>query len=366
MAVLGPCAATIVALSNVLGINNPRVDNAGTFYALLDPQNQAIGQAADPTSGRNDGFVTLDENGKPIVKVVHYQRATEETSIVPACEGGDVPLTTSLHTLDMYRQTSIDFSWDEMRALCGEAARVFGRGLTPTGERYILDNTPIMNDVHQKIMAKVYKLASDINKDLLTKLNTLVGVNRRTGAVTPKDYALWKANDDRNLRGFNEIVTDYQWMNFAGRPILIGGVELNMFANEMNWASLAQSGVDAAAYASAPVAPYIDKQADAILGADEFIMLAPGFAKLLTWNKYGGIFTGAWGDSEYGQFTIPEFGDDLRFDIQVVKANCPGPVAQVIISARYDLFVPKNIFAAGDPMAGVNGITAGRITKLAA
>lgn len=358
--------ATIVALSNVLGPNNPRVDNAGMTYALLDAQNTAIGQAADPTSGRNDGFITLDADGKPIVKVRSYQRDTEATRTTKSCEGTPKPFNEEQHTISMYRETSISFDWKYMSSLCGEASTVVAGGRTPTGEVYKKANTPIMNDIHQQLMSRVFKLVADINKDLSLKMASLVGVNRRTGLKTAKNYALWRADDTKNMRGYNELQMDYLYHGFGGTPILVGGAELGMFANEMNWAALNGSGIDAAAVTSQPVRTYLDKEADVALGLDNFLVMAPGFAKLLTYNEYGGIFTGSWGTGEFGQFTIPEFGDQIRFDLHIEKETCPGPKAVLIVGLHYDVFVPKNIFAAGDPMAGVNGLTLGKVTKLAA
>lgn len=377
MAVLGPCQAAIVSLGNVLGGNFPRVDNAGTMYALLDAQNRNTGTTPDPTSGRNDGFATMDEtDGLPIVYIRHYQRDVEETRTVPSCDGPEKAITKKQFKITMYRETAVKMSWKYMAGLCGEAAKVFASGMAPDGVRYNIGNTPIMADLHAQIMSKVYKLVEDISTDLATKLATKAGVNRRTGTTAVKNYNFWKANGDKNSRGYNELLTDYQYAGFGGTPIVIGGAETQMFANEMRWGNFAASGTDYSKMAAAdPFRFYLDKNADTIFGQDNFLAIAPGIAKLVTYNEFGGnIFNGNFGTGEFGQFTIPEFGNDIRFDLHVEKVSCPKPTAVFIISLYYDVYTPEDIFKAydagvgadNDPNAGVNGIIKGKVTYASA
>lgn len=377
MAVLGPCEAAIVSLGNVLGGNMPRVDNAGTLYALLDAQNRGIGQAPDPSGGRNDGFVTVDSaDGLPIVKIRHYQRSVEDTRTVPTCLGGSHSPIDKQFKITMYRETGLDVTWAEMKAMCGEAAQVIKSGTAPDGTRYQMGNTFLLNDLHQRIMAKVFKLVADINKDVATKLNTKVGVNRRLGTNAVKNYAIWKnGGQERNNRGYNEMIVDYEYSGVAtGTPIVIGGAEMALFANEMKWGSLSASGTDySAVNGSNPLRLYLDKQADTIFGQDNFLMLAPGFVKLVTYNEFRGDFQGKWGTGEFGQFAIPEFGNDIVFDLHVEQESCARPKATFIISLYYDVYVPEDIFKAfdagvgakNDPNAGVNGVIKGKVTSLA-
>lgn len=374
MAVLGPCAAVIVALTNVLGPNAPRVDNAGTMYALLDAQSRGIGEVPDPSQGRNDGVAYYEEGGMPEVEIRSYQRSVDESPTTPSCDANGVPLVKRKFKITMYRQQGLAISWREMQALCGEAATISGsgaasRGNAQAGAQWSVKNTPLMNDTVQKLMTKVYKLVSDINSDLTAKLATKVGVNRRLGSAAAKNYYVYKANGDKNERGYNELITDYNWNGWGGTPILLGGAATQMYANSMSWGNMAASGTDYSKMnTQTPFRPYIDKFADTAFGADNFLCLAPGAAKLVTFNRYGknGPFSGEWGTSEYGQFTIPEFGDDIRFDMQVDKQNCPGPTAVLIISLYFDVYVAEDIFNALDPAAGVNGVFKGKIAALAA
>lgn len=367
MAVLGPCLATIIALSNILGPNQPRVDNAGTMYALLDAQNRRVGDTPDPSNGRNDGFVSQDADGAPIVKIRSYQRSVEATSTVPSCAGTDVPLVEKQFKITMYRQVALPVSWKQMSGLCGDAAKVYNSGQLPDGSRFKTVNTPVMADTVAKLMSKVYKLVSDINDDLNIKLATKTGVSRRTGTALAKNYYTFKANDDRNTRGYSEMITDYAYNGFGGTPIMIGGALPSILSTEMQWGNLSASGTDySRILTQTPFRFYLDKNADVNIGTDQFMLMAPGAAKLVTYNEYGGnVFSGKWGNGDFGQFTIPEFGDDLRFDLHVEQISCPKPTGLFIVSLYYDLYVSEDIFNAADPNAGVNGLIKGKLMKLA-
>jgi hypothetical protein len=374
MAVLGPCLATILALSNVLGPNAPRVDEGGTIYSLLDAGNRRIGETPDPSQGRNDGVASFDTNGYPTVKLRNYQRSIEESATVPSCDANGVPLQETEFKITMYRQQSLAVTWKEMQALCGDAAKVYNSGARSAenanaGAAYSVRNTPLMNDTVQKLMSKIYKLVADINKDITTKIATKAGVNRRTGTNAAKTYNVFRADGTKNEMGYNELVTDYEYNGWGGIPVMLGGASSSMFARSMRWGNFAATGTDYSKVTQQdPFRFYLSKIADTTFGADRFLTMAPGAAKLVTYNRYGtsGQFSGDWGTSSYGQFTIPEFGDDIRFDLQVDKANCPGPSAIIIVSLYFDIYVNENIFNAADPAAGVNGLFMGKIGYLAA
>lgn len=369
MAALGPCEATIVALSNVTAGVFTRMDNAATIYALLDAQNRAVGEAPDPTGGRNDGHVMVDAtDGLPVVKIRNYQRKTSGSRTVASCTGATVTHNEEIFKITKYREVGVQIPWTSMQALCGDAATVSAGGLASDGTRYAVDNTPIMEDVNQRVMAVMMGLVSDINGDLTTSLALQAGRNRRTGLATAKNYEFFDPTGRAlNAVGYAEMKTDYKTMGLGGTPIVIGGAKLDIFGSLMNWGNLAASGTDYSKMASsAPVRPYYDFNADTILGADQFLILAPGAAKLVTYNKFQGIYKRRFGTGNFGQFTIREFGTDLRFDLHIEEESCPDQVATIIISLHYDVYVPKNVFAVGDPNYAVNGITKGKIVNAAA
>ena len=369
---IGAATAAIVALSNVIGGQFPRFENAGTIYALLDPQNTSVGEVPNPQEGRNAGLVTKDAgDGKPIVKIRHYQRSVADTATEPGCEGNPIAPVEKQHKITLYRQTSFSIDHAEASGLMNDAAKVFASGRANDGAGYSLQNTGIMQEVHAKTMAVMPKLVEDINKDLVTKLATRFGMNKRTGANTAKDYAFYKANGDLNPRAVAELLTDYRTNNLTGRPIVIGGAEIDILSHLLGWGNMAASGVDFSKVAgTSKMNMYYDLVADAVLGADNFAILAPGIAKLSTYNRWEGQFAKKHGNSTYGQFTLPEFGNQLRFDLQAKEEDCANPKTTFIISLYYDLYTPEDIYkpfdatvgAKNDAYAGVNGIFRGRLT----
>lgn len=366
MAALGPCEATILALSNVTAGVFSRIDNAATLYALLDAQNRAVGNTPDPTSGRNDGHVTTDPTDNlPIVKIRSYQRRSGTSRTTQSCDATPVLLDEQMFKMTMYREDSVQIPWSSMVNLCGEAATVQASGLAPDGTRYVNGNGMMMQDVHERVMAMVYGLVPDINNDVLTKLSLQTGINRRTGLATAKSYELFNNNGQQlNAIGYAEMGTDYKTMGLGGRPIIIGGAKTNIWATLVGAGNLAASGTNYATLSQNwPVRQYYDLAVDSVVGADQFIMLAPGAAKLVTYNRNAGLFGRKFGTGYFGQFTIKEFGEDLRFDLHIEEISCPQPYANIIVGLTYDVYVPKAIYSAADPNKGVNGVTKGKIVN---
>jgi hypothetical protein len=369
MAPLGPCQAVILALSNVTKGIFSRIDNAATIYALLDAQNRGVGQTPDPTSGRNDGLVTKDTDGLPFVKIRNYKRKVGTSRTVASCNADPMTVNEGIFKMTMYREDAVQIPWSSMNGLCGEAATVLAGGKAADGTRYNVENTMIMQDVHERVMAMIYGLIPDMNVDILTKLKLQAGRNRRTGLATAKNYEFFDPTGRAlNAVGYADYLTDYQTMGLGGRPIVIGGAKENIFAKMVDWGNMAASGTDYSKMATnAPVRNYYDLAADTVLGADQFLSMAPGAAKLVTYNKFGGLFNRHFGTGYFGQFTIAEFGDDLRFDLHIEEVSCPGePYANIIVGLTYDVYTPSGMYAAADPNYLVNGVTLGKIVNAAA
>ena len=97
---------------------------------------------------------------------------------------------------------------------------------------------------------------------------------------------------------------------------------------------------------------YNDRFVEGIVGANHFLVLAPGAVQLVTWNKYVGDYAKRNDVFEHGTLTDPFSG--LTYDLKVHYDDC---IDQYVIKFQLNwtmFFIPANAFSAGDDLFGVN------------
>lgn len=359
MQTVNSAQALNISLANVIGPQFPRIPNAGALYALLE-STRSGGMVPDPKNGMNEGFVHRDANGKPVVNITGYQPDTAATSTVKGCEASEYAPAKEQFIVNMYRQTSFRVGRKELSALQGDAARVLTGGTSADGISFKVSNSKLMEEVRLKAMAKLYKLVKDIDSDVLTKIATSFGVNVANPAAdktTAKVLSLYGADTKIDEDAYAEILEDFDDNNMIGNPFVIGGRKFSKYARKMKWSSGAASGVNFDRVRTEdPFAFFKDHNADTILGAGNIAVFAPSMLKLVTYNEYEGIFAGRHANSDLGTLVLREFGDAFKFNLKITEEDCPEEFYNVMIGLEFDVYVPKNIYKAGDPHAGVNGL----------
>jgi hypothetical protein len=362
MAEIGACEAVIIALENAApALTTSIVGNSGTVKALRDPDalkgldaltnGQLLGKSTDTVA-----TVERTAAGKPKVRIRYYTNETAASATEPICEGDpSTPIETDF-TLNKYLQQSLYINFERMQSLCGEAAAVKTSG---GGMRWVVPNTPVMNEVVRMLLPKARKLVADLNADVLTTLATGFGFNARTGNATAQNIALYGAGGAKTSLGVDQLLMDAQDNEMVGvSPILLGGRKIVTWLRSLDYACCSDVGVDYDAIRTkVPFRIYYDPLADTSFGTDQFALLSAGAHKLVSASRYfvNGVLLKKMATSYYGQVFFDEL-PGLAFDLVVQEDGCVNPGYTYIISLSYDVFIPPAPMGAGDNLNGFNGL----------
>lgn len=227
-----------------------------------------------------------------------------------------------------------------------------------------------MRALREKLSEKTLALlAAGIGKNIHQDGNT-------TAAGSYKDKALLKVDANGQnipLTGvFNDILMDYQNMQFVGVPALIGQGNLQTYYTLAGLACCNSSTPYADALSKAGSAFFLDQGANAVLDANKFIMAAFGVSHLLLFNENTNIGI----NSEIVKHIVVQdpVYPQIKYDLDFKWDECTKSWIYML-SFYYDVFnvfqadsfnddddSPDNSPACSDELLGVTGLWGYRAT----
>lgn len=159
---------------------------------------------------------------------------------------------------------------------------------------------------------------------------------------------------DWNPRFITQVKSEFQKLNYNGAPVVFGDNELDAFFTEYQASCCSDSGETLSEVLRLkPIAYMRDEYVEGIIGANEFIGIAPGAIQLLEFLQFrgaGNVFS----SDIYSQGTImnPRSGNEYDF---LMKFDCGVWTFQ--IKKAFDVaYLPTNIADTGDKLSGVNWV----------
>lgn len=318
----GLCQKLQTTLNRTAGQNAPALkrDRVGYLEALLSEAN---------TAGVE--MIPIETNGKKrLVQIDYYQRGTG------ADINGDLgctedveqePFEKIVDVSDSVSSKGLIFNEDEMRKLC-------------EGDDVWVSNI---------VMAQMNAVNVALNKHLLGLQAANFG-NFADG-TTQKSVKLFEdtSNAARGIAGA-QIKHEYDKTAASGTPIIVGGGNFDLFAKVNQIACCNQLGVDMSQVSD--WAYYYDRFTETEIGANRFVVMAPGATQLVTWNKYVGSYAKRNDVFEHGTITDPFTG--LTYDLKVHYDDCNDKwVIKFFVHFSLE-FLPANAWEATDDLNGVN------------
>lgn len=217
-----------------------------------------------------------------------------------------------------------------------------------------------------------------MDTNLLTKQSTNFGMNIVEGnnAATTVNIAQDATINDLE-DGLTKILADLIENELTGTPWIVGSGLFNNFDLQQFLKVANQAGIDTSRFLTKYRFLY-DRRANAVWGANQIGVFAPGAVKPLYRTKYEGNFAGLKGNSLFFTMT-PAVTDSLgnllnhdlfKLDVQMKFIDCPQEITvnayggtqsvnrgwYLIFSKQYDQFnIPSDAYAAADDLYQVNG-----------
>jgi len=329
------CPCIQQALNNVAGKNAQalRRDKVGMISFLNSPENLTGIETVqlDPGNGKRK-CVELNWIQK-------FCEATMNESITGDCSSGtetppfceDINITKELETDNM------TFDEDNMRRLCyplGETDEIWMAGVM--NAQFNAFNTYWDKLVIAEILANVGTFMDGETIKAIQLFNTV-----NSDAIGPRTRALANIQDE-----FDQAA-------LFGKPNFIGAGEVNKWAQMIDYGTPNAAGQNVAQMA-AGFNFFYDRFVEGIFGANEFVVMAPGAAQLLTWNKYVGSYAKKSATFEHGTIVDPVTG--LKYDLKLHYDDCDDTY-YIKLQQNWELFVlPDEGDASCADHYGVNGI----------
>jgi len=319
----GLCQKLQTTLNRTAGQNAPALkrDRVGYMEALLSEANlSGVEMIPVPTNGK-----------KRMVQIDYYQRGfnAEINGTTNDCVTDEEPgpLEKIVDITDTVQSAGLLFNESEMRKLC-EADDVW---------------------ISNVLMGQMNAVNVTLNQHLLGLQATNFG-NFEDGTAL-KTVKLFEdtTNASRGI-ATAQIRHEYDKAAASGAPIMVGGGNLDLFAKVNQIACCNDVGVDMARWTDYQY--YYDRFVEGAIGANEFIVLAPGAVQLVTWNEYLGDYAKANDVFEHGTITDPFTG--LTYDLKIHYDDC-ADAWSIKFYVHFSLeFIPANAFNAADDLSGVN------------
>jgi len=321
----GLCSNLQQNLNAVAGQNAPSLkrDRVGYLDALMSEENRAGFEAIQiPTNGKYRG-----------VQINYIQRGCEDAvnlTCTDSCAVDQViePLETIFNVENCIETKGMGFSESDMRRLC-EADSVYTSNV---------------------MMAQINAMNVALNKQLLTSQSTNFGTFGDGDDI--KNIQLFDAttNSPRSI-AMAQIRHFYDNVGASGAPLIIGSGNFDLYAKTQQIACCnSTTGTDMARWTDFMY--FNDRFVEGVIGANEFIVLAPNAVQLVTWNKYVGDYAKRNDVFEHGTITDPFTG--LTYDLKVHYDDCADQWIMKL-SLNWGLFfLPGNSFNECDVNEGVN------------
>ena len=343
-----------------------------TKQAAPQDKLEPVGMLGSLKIAHSPGIIMNDSGAghTKTVTVKHKKRFTPaQTSTVDSCETTNTqPYFENTVSVANYRQIAIHLE-DVVVAQYDEYASAMQSGGT-------IPLTPMMWELYDHIKSAASALNQAVNEDVLTLALAAMGVNRTTGVNTATTLNI-PLNTVNNPLGdsINQMLYDFQFNSFTGRPIVVGSGMLHKWMLQQNAKSADQAGLSSRIQAAG-----LDFWVDNILGtveadADAIAVYEKDSIQLVEWLRNRGAFAGTKGTSTFGVIGLPmDAGNGttqtMMYDYQLKYNDCAEEFGYVdgveavtlqrgwnmIISKHFGLYtIPTNAYRVGDVLAGNRG-----------
>ena len=326
------CKTVQQDLIAVAGQNAPmlRPEQTGLLDAITSPVNR---------SGTEQIQTDLKDGKYRQVKLEYIQPTTyDEVSDVAQglCVEGDTKSPThQLVKVTRYQEIKRDFDEEEMRHFWKQPSEYRARIMATD-----------MNALFRKI-----------NRDLtglfLANTGNFIG-----GVASPKDITLIQQKTDgqiyADLTGETKMMEDLQDLSIMGMPIVVGAGNVSEYATLQKLGVANDLGQDISKLKNWMF--FRDRDTDLInppaANKSNMLVIAPGAAQMVTFNKYKGEFTHA--SDLVQKRTIVNPVKNIELDWNFKYDDCKERYLSTIF-LHYDYWVlPSDAWKATDERAGVN------------
>lgn len=200
------------------------------------------------------------------------------------------------------------------------------------------------------------RFIESLDQRIFEILATKVGTNHLGAATT--DLKFFTTNVDTgqsNLNAAAIFFLNQYWKNAAndGQFALVGGERVNMLAAFKGWQGLNAMGVDLNNINEEIPFIYYDRNADSVLGTEDFLQVSPGAAQLVSWNQFKGEKRRSITDLyTHDTFIDPATGIEVDYR-WYFDYKCGKWTYEPFLFAELAVNIAGGC---GDALAGVNGI----------
>jgi hypothetical protein len=217
--------------------------------------------------------------------------------------------------------------------------------------------------IKNQILRYLFEFEEALDKAISTALNGEIGTNASGAAITNIPLFVQSTQFAPPISVLN---AEAQWyinqvfsdIGLDGNYALIGGTITSKIAQFMKWVGLNEAGVDMSKAPNNQPYLFYNRNFNAIYGQSDMIMMSPGAAQLVTWNRYKGekrrqvtdLYTKA-------TVTLPRTGLEVDFKF-FYDYSCEIWVYEAFLHAELATVPPGGCSDAlnGIDVSGVNGI----------
>lgn len=335
--IVGACSAIQKEASELAGQNYAfNMKRAtGAIDWLTSPDNYA----------EIDSTLISYQAGKKQARLnVFYDQRTKECQISDncnnnVCDDGSTPLRKEAEfSIDNCITTPVrQYSNDDMIGLCMDTQTF----------------------IRRRAASDLRAAVEFLDSKLLAEMDDMIGVNREwdgttTAAGAYKPVPIIKTNMDAQgqpgpLPGnFGYINMDYMNNQLGGRPAAIGAGKLQQFYNLHGWSCCNSNTPYGEADFDGDVRFFLDPAAQTVLGADRFLVIAPGILKFMTFNENQNIDIR---DDSVAHIVIDDpNGYPFKWNMDMYWDHCTKTwkVMYSILWGLFNVFQPDSFAASGE------------------
>lgn len=156
---------------------------------------------------------------------------------------------------------------------------------------------------------------------------------------------------DFDIDALEEILYSATNAGYRTTPVVFGFGEIYKYMQKVNAGCCANDGLDIGQYAANGKVIFVpDKKLQTALGAENFLMLAPGALQVISWNEFEGDFNTV-NDGAYKQMTIVNPKTGRKYDM-LLKNDC-GNISLSLKRAFKTVALPTDMYQSCSDFAGV-------------
>jgi hypothetical protein len=218
----------------------------------------------------------------------------------------------------------------------------------------------VMREIAEEIMMDFDAIRQAVNENFLTALALNIG-SWKGGDASKTFNVIKDADHALVLTGFNKLKQELKRIGMVGKPIVIGGGNIDLAFETLDLGCCNAAGQDFGRMASKAGFQYYFDDSDmaTFLGnANAFVAYYAKAIQFVTWNKYVGAFASKIGTMERGTIPDPKL-PGIRYDMRILPNEC-GEYYDLFLNLDHDFwFAPDTLFKETDRLSGVNGIFKG-------